>query len=177
MKTREKICLALFKMIQNKSIYDVTITDIVNEANISRGSFYNHFKDIKSVVLFIEDSFVNDLRHCVHLTGDVEKDVIDTIDEITAAFKKLRSSIRSIYLYLPASIQFDIREKLVDLVLSSEDMKKSFGDNELNLRFLVNGVAGLYSEFFNKRINNSTLEDLASIAKEKLIKAYRERNI
>ena len=177
MKTREKICLALFKMIQNKSIYDVTITDIVNEANISRGSFYNHFKDIKSVVLFIEDSFVNDLRQCVHLTGDVEKDVIDTIDEITAAFKKLRSSIRSIYLYLPASIQFDIREKLVDLVLSSEDMKNSFGDNELNLRFLVNGVAGLYSEFFNKRINNSTLEDLASIAKEKLIKAYRERNI
>ena len=89
MKTREKICLALFKMIQNKSIYDVTITDIVNEANISRGSFYNHFKDIKSVVVFIEDTFVNDLRHCVHLTGDVEKDVIDTIDEITAAFRKI----------------------------------------------------------------------------------------
>ena len=64
-------------------------------------------------------------------------------------------------------------EKLLEIT----HLKKSFGDNELNLRFLVNGVAGLYSEFFNKRINNSTLEDLASIAKEKLIKAYRERNI
>ena len=50
-------------------------------------------------------------------------------------------------------------------------------DNELNLRFLVNGVAGLYSEFFNKRINNSTLEDLASIAKEKLIKKMNYKNV
>lgn len=66
MYTREKSSVkkrmadAFVDMLSQKSYADITVTDIVNTAQVARVSFYRNFNSISDVVDYITDELAND---------------------------------------------------------------------------------------------------------------------
>lgn len=48
-KTKKAFNQALFTLLDQKPFQQITITDIVTEADVNRGTFYKHYRD--SVIL------------------------------------------------------------------------------------------------------------------------------
>ena len=57
-KTKRAIKAAFAKLLTQKDINDITISDIAAEANINRKTFYNYYGGIYEVVGEIEDDIV-----------------------------------------------------------------------------------------------------------------------
>lgn len=49
-RSRKLINEALADLLQEKPLEKITVTDVVTRANINRGTFYAHYKDIPDVV-------------------------------------------------------------------------------------------------------------------------------
>ena len=66
MYTREKSSVkkrmadAFVDMLSQKSYVDITVTDIVNTAQVARVSFYRNFNSISDVVDYITDELANE---------------------------------------------------------------------------------------------------------------------
>ncbi len=55
-RSRKLICMALADLLQEKPMDKITVTDIVNRADINRGTFYAHYMDIPDVVNHLIDA-------------------------------------------------------------------------------------------------------------------------
>lgn len=53
-RSKNLIKKALAKLIHTKDVSKITVSDIIREADISRGTFYAHYADVNSVVEQIE---------------------------------------------------------------------------------------------------------------------------
>lgn len=50
---KDAFAVSLMKMLDSKPLDNITITDIVNDCNVSRQAFYYHFNDIYAIVGWI----------------------------------------------------------------------------------------------------------------------------
>ena len=60
--TKRKIADCVKKLMRKKEIRKITVQDVMDAMNMSRQSFYYHFKDIYDVVEWIE---CNDFANCI----------------------------------------------------------------------------------------------------------------
>lgn len=60
-KTRKALHDAFFNIIQNKSIEDLSITDLCSKAKINRGTFYRHYKTKDELINEIIDLISNEI--------------------------------------------------------------------------------------------------------------------
>lgn len=49
-KTKQQLLQALLTCIEHKGLDHVTVTDIANEADLNRGTFYLHYQDVRHMV-------------------------------------------------------------------------------------------------------------------------------
>lgn len=64
-RSKNLIKKALAKLIHEKDFSKITVSDIIREADISRGTFYAHYSDINSVIEQIECEEVQNLMDFV----------------------------------------------------------------------------------------------------------------
>ena len=68
-KKKSKIIKAIELVISNQDINAVTVSDIVKEAKISRGSFYTYFVDISDAAEYLitqlSDEYINNFKKCI----------------------------------------------------------------------------------------------------------------
>ena len=51
----DKICLATTRLLLSKDYHSLTNTDIINDAKVSRSTFYIYFKNKEQIVIYISD--------------------------------------------------------------------------------------------------------------------------
>ncbi|MCT6822941.1 MAG: TetR/AcrR family transcriptional regulator [Apilactobacillus sp.] len=68
-KSKRKIVMSFLNISDQQDIYTISTNDIIDNANISRGTFYNHFKNKIDIVHFIEENISESL--------DAEFDSVD----------------------------------------------------------------------------------------------------
>jgi AcrR family transcriptional regulator len=61
-RTRAKIQRSFLTLMAHKGYHQVTITDIIGHADISRGTFYLHYLDKPDLLEKIEDKFIDEIR-------------------------------------------------------------------------------------------------------------------
>ena len=62
-RSRKLINAALADLLQEKPLDKITVTDVVNRAQINRGTFYAHYADIPDVIQnLIQNLLLNNLR-------------------------------------------------------------------------------------------------------------------
>lgn len=68
-KKKKKILKAVDIVISNQDINAVTVSDIVKEAKISRGSFYTYFKDVGEATEYLirqlSNEYINNFKECI----------------------------------------------------------------------------------------------------------------
>ncbi len=79
-RSKNLIKKAVAKLMHEKEISKITVSDVIREADISRGTFYAHYPDIHSVIEQIETEEVKKLVTLVNRSREGDIEVKDTKD-------------------------------------------------------------------------------------------------
>ena len=66
-KTKKKLKDTLVKLIQEKTIDKITVKELVEQADLNRGTFYFHYKDIYNFLETIETEALNEITFILFL--------------------------------------------------------------------------------------------------------------
>jgi AcrR family transcriptional regulator len=57
-RTRDRLAVALRGLMQQKTLHEITVQDVLNEAGVSRSAFYAHFSSTQDLLLADMDEFL-----------------------------------------------------------------------------------------------------------------------
>ena len=104
---RQKLLKAATDEFSNTSFFDVSINKIINNANISRGSFYMYFEGKEELFEYILDSYSSNLieivkKELINSNGDLRESFINLYDELLIRISKIKYKIffRNVFLFL-----------------------------------------------------------------------------
>ncbi len=150
-RSKKLILGALADLLQEKPLDKITVTDVVNRAEINRGTFYAHYKDIPDVLEhLINQAFIHiqeGLSEGQPLP-QMPKIMLCRIQELLETdldfYKKVMNSSAS-----PV-----MQERLVNIVLDyllQREDEFCIGSHELyvlSIRFCAGGLSNLYRDWF-----------------------------
>ena len=84
-RSRQMIKKAFAEMLNEKDITKITVTDIVEKAGISRGTFYAHYMDVYDLYNAIEANMMATIQETIDLIG-AKNIILDPTDVIARAF-------------------------------------------------------------------------------------------
>lgn len=166
LRSKRLINEALADLLQEKPLDKITVTDVVTRADINRGTFYAHYRDIPDVV-----------DHLIQQTFSAIRDaLIAQSSDITGTGFALLSSIQGI---LEADLSFYrkilnsgassiMQAQLVDIVtdfmLEHKEEFYSGGQEEylVAIRFCAGGLSNLYRDWFSGKLPY-TLQELTQV--------------
>lgn len=166
-RSRKLINDALADLLQEKPLDKITVTDVVSRADINRGTFYAHYRDIPDVV-----------DHLIHQTFSVLRDaMIDQADTTASAGKALLTTLQSILeedlpfyqKILSSSASSIMQEQLVAVIIDFllEHKNRFFGGSQeeymISIRFCAGGLSNLYRDWFSGKFD-CTLSELTQIS-------------
>ncbi|MBQ0038142.1 MAG: TetR/AcrR family transcriptional regulator [Clostridiales bacterium] len=101
-KTKRQLRLALMDLMCEKSVTSISVRELAERADINRGTFYIHYKDVNDLLLQLEDEMANRLiqvckRHAIqdtklHASFPYLRDLYDFILENADLCKVLLGS-------------------------------------------------------------------------------------
>ena len=164
-KTRKAIKTSLIKLMSEKDISDITITEIAEKADINRKTFYAHYRDLYDILDEIENDLIEKLFHILNnadilksmynpypllkeLTGEINKDF---------EFYKLLVQSRN-YNNLLNKIQGTFKDRFLEL--SKDTIKTDREILSFIIDFISSGITSVYKEWFSSE-RNISLEQLS----------------
>ena len=171
-RSRKLIIAALADLLQEKPLEKITVTDVVNRAEINRGTFYAHFTDIPDVINHLIEKTFADLREIL----DQESYTADALPHaLLSQVEKILCEDTDFYLKImnssaAALMHNQLVEIVVDYMLQNQTSFSSGGQNfELSIRFCAGGISNLYRDWFAGKLPCSLHE--LTLTAENLIKS------
>ena len=176
-KTKRAIKEAFAKLLTQKDINDITISDIAAEANINHKTFYNYYGGIYEVVGEIEDDIVRLIDKEVTGIG-----FQNSLQSPYLIFEKLTKVIKTdtdFFGYLLGmNANVSLESKIADLLKSKFKMfvlqDVEISELRLNLmaEFIISGMVAVYRRWFN----SDRSEPIETISEEMRLLAFEGIN-
>lgn len=159
MRSKALIREATFKLLKSKSISEITVSDIVREANINRGTFYNHYNNPIDILEEIKEELMDSLSEGLQLSMQ-EKTISGFLSIVGDHFKKNEETYRAIVGSIPMSLIDRVKKEFIGQLTNF-----NFHIDPLATNFIINGIAGIHLDYLK---NNITYEykDIMNICKE-----------
>lgn len=174
-RSKEKIQDAVFDLIrENKGMKNITISAIVEKADVNRGTFYNHYKSVDEVVEDVEAKLIRtfDAALCKNKDLEFEDKCFFFFNKLTQFLKENEEGFRYIVKYIPIHIYDDFHNKLLESYrnfLVEELSQKATGERRktilLTAELISNGVAATYLNYLKGEFDG-TLDDISSTTME-----------
>lgn len=161
-RSRKLINEALVDLLTEKPLDKITVTDVVKRADINRGTFYAHYRDIPDVV-----------DHLIQQTFSAKRDAMIAQTEmpsnmglvfLTAIQTILEEDLPFYRKILNSSASSLMQEQLVSIVLDSLVEHKdrfyqgSQEEYQIAIRFCAGGLSNLYRDWFSGKLTCSLSE-------------------
>lgn len=164
-RTREKIKKAFALLVkEHQSLDKLTVTDLVREAEITRGAFYTHYDNIYEVAKDIQDETFEILQNNIS--------ALNSPDNINLYFDQIINYLKEnedIYAMILASddpIRFTNRlNRMMNHLLYETLANKNINNLELNISFFIDGCINLVIKHFRREIEYS-LDEINIYMKE-----------
>lgn len=163
-RTKKSFKSALLTLMETESFEDITITQIVNEANYSRGTFYFHYTH-KDALL---DEMINEmLEELVETFRAPYKDLTKKINinelstmELCDHFLENRDFYKIMLCTNPTNNFREMMKKTLEQLLRKEVSFSNSNtelhiDNELLIIYRINGIVGIIIEWINSNFSHS----------------------
>ena len=174
-RSKEKIQDAVFALLkENKGMKNITISAIVEKANVNRGTFYNHYKSVDEVIEDVESKLIRsfDEALCKNKDLEFEEKCEFFFTTLTQFLKDNDQGFRYIVKYIPINIYDDFHNKLLESYrnfLVEELSHKATGEKQktilLTSELISNGVAATYLNYLKGEFSG-TLDDISKTAME-----------
>jgi len=155
-RSRKLINEALADLLTEKPLDKITVTDVVSRADINRGTFYAHFKDIPDVVDHLIQQTFSAIRDAMITQtasdANIEHTMLSTIQRI------LEEDLSFYRKILHSSASAIMQEQLVAIVAEFMlEHKEQFytGSQEeyqIAIRFCAGGLSNLYRDWFSGKL-------------------------
>ena len=172
-KTKRAIKEAFAKLLTQKDINDITISDIAAEANINRKTFYNYYGGIYEVVGEIEDDIVRLIDK--EVTGIGFQNSLQSPYLIFEKLTKVINTDTDFFGYLLGmNANVSLESKIADLLKSKfklfvlQDVEISERRLNLMAEFIISGMVAVYRRWFN----SDRSEPIETISKEMQLLAF-----
>lgn len=166
-RSRKMIRTAFAKLMLEKAVDRITVTDIVKEADLNRGTFYAHYQNPSDVLIEIENEIMDNLLEFLSEVS-YENFFQNPFPVIIKINHYLQEDIEYFKILIQSSDveQFLNRFKrlLVSYMERDENISKNIKDTkefEVTIYFIAGGVIELYKRWFHEELNGVTLEGLA----------------
>ena len=151
-RSRKLINAALAYLLQEKPLDKITVTDVVNRAQINRGTFYAHYADIPDVIHHLIQKTFSNIQEVLSdpcpAPAQVPRVLLVRLQHILEEDLELYRKIMN-------SIAFALmQEQLIKTVLdylSPREAEFGFESHEqymLTMRFCAGGLSNLYRDWF-----------------------------
>ena len=158
LKTREAIFAAFSELVAEKgSLYNISITELTQKANINRATFYLHYKTILDVVSAIENSFADEVERAskdynIYQIREDMSPLICRLEELLCRYPSLSKLLLSnegvrFEMSLFEAFNEIIREKELVEFPTLDDIKTT--RIRAACSFIVSGVISAYKDWFN----------------------------
>lgn len=165
-KTKQALRFALIHLMKEKEISAITITELAEEADINRKTFYTHYSDIKGILEEIEIEFLNKLEMLIREKAFSGKDseiynLFTGLNEIINERLDFYSELMKVdsYNFLTRKVKNVFKSALNEKIKNMETEEPS----DLYLEFIASGILGMYIEWLQTD-SKISLEELASAA-------------
>lgn len=113
-RSRHLIKQAFAELLNEKDLAKITVTDIVERANISRGTFYAHYLDVYDLYAAIQSNIVEALNETINEVG-VENIILDPSDVIKESIQFLNQNKNYYKLFLTSSHGENLIRRIISL--------------------------------------------------------------
>lgn len=138
LRSKELIRNALISLMDYKPISDITVTDIVNTANINRGTFYNHYNNVIDVVDEMKTELLDRLMTELKRVSSAN-DVDSLVDLIISHIQANETEYKRLVASVPSSIIDEIKKALISNIRA---FNRSL--SEIDLCLIINAVSGTF---------------------------------
>lgn len=167
-RTKKAIKSALFRIMEEKDISSISISELTQEANINRRTFYTHYRNITDILEEIEGDLVESLG--VLVQGIDLKAPRKSVNDLFIGLNSLITVEFDYYFHL---VRVDMRgmlmSRLKNVIRGMTDtilnhLCKKHGDNaSIISAFIVGGFFNMYLEWYNHP-SGLSLEQAADLA-------------
>ena len=134
---------------EKKEIKNITVTELVKRANITRGAFYSHYDNIYEVANEFQEEILENI---------FDKEIPISKESITKYFNDIFSYLeenKNIYSKLLTSDDTMIFLKRISKKISTNLSKNLPADYNLNIIFFTDGTINLIVRYFKGEINEN----------------------
>ena len=163
-RSKNLIKKALAKLIHEKDIGKITVSDIIREADISRGTFYAHYSDVHAVVEQIEAEEMKNLIDFVERFGfeKLVTEVDEFIENICIYMSRdveyyrmiAQSNILNNFLWRLVNVYY---ENLLEYTMNRLNASNR-DEAELYIIYITSGAKTIILSWLNGEINGTPAE-------------------
>ena len=117
-RSRYLIKQAFAQLMNEKDIQKITVTDVVERANISRGTFYAHYLDVYDLCVAIQNNVLETVDSAINEIGVLN--ILQNPTEVTLAGMKYLEANKS---YFKLFIMSSYADKFTDRIVSRLDYR------------------------------------------------------
>ena len=159
-KTHERIKKAFAELLsEKKAINNITVAELANRAEITRGTFYAHFNNINDVAEEVEDEFVKKLQSSNSEVNKVEDfpvflhEVFEFLAENEELYRQILTSDAPMAFINKLNLEIGQAAKEA---LKSSPFKHPI--QELDVTFYIDGATYMILKYFRGEISMSLPE-------------------
>ena len=158
-KTKMQLRQGLARLMQKKSIKEITVKELVDEVDINRSTFYLHYTDIYQMLEKIEEEAMVDIREAMEgcPTDCTER---EKIIPFLARFFSILDSNRDLSLaLLGPNGDMDFVERIETLIASKFLKPSSLPATDTEIRyayaFCLSGCIGMIKTWLSRTVHES----------------------
>ena len=179
LRTKRAIKAAFARLLTEKDVNDITISDIADLADINRKTFYNYYAGIYEVIDEIEDEIAANFE-----TVLTDTDFKENLKNPYMLFEKLTEIINTdmdFFGYmLSMNANVSLSTKIVEILKTrAKTIIMSYLDDDerridLMLEFMISGLMAVYKSWFNsdRRDNIEDLNEEISVLSFRGVNGY-----
>ena len=160
-KSKTALKNALLNLMKTNDFKKISITDIVNLANLNRGTFYKHYPDKEELLEEIIDEVIKDLT--ASYLAPYESITVFEFSELTASAIKIFDHVathENFYTLLGKSniltgLQTQVCNELIRLI--SQDLSHNLTSTTINVKIIASyqayAIWGMITEWINSEFS------------------------
>ena len=134
---------------EKKDINKISVSETVKRAGVNRGTFYNHYRDVKDVLSQIEAEMMSSLLEKWRASFLKEGPRFDGfIDDLVASFVENESLFTKLVSSVPDYVFVDLKVKIYNVFLNIPDHDALSREEKALIMFLSNGISGAFLDYF-----------------------------
>lgn len=162
-RTKRLLRQALAELMQEKEFKDITVTDVVDRADINRGTFYVHYRDVYDLREKIENEMIEDFRSMLagYLPSPEHQSLRPVLGQAVDYVEENREMVCSL---LRAAGSDGFKDKMLRIIEECR-LSVSHAPREKEIyvaQFIAAGVIGVLSKWLlqEDRLPKETLIDM-----------------